>query len=58
MNESMACDLKKLGDKEGMSYWRLDPSGRKPPKRITKRQWERGKNYVTHHRPMKSDAAK
>jgi hypothetical protein len=39
-------------DDRDFSYFRLDPTGKKPPKRITKRQFDRDKNFITFLPPQ------
>lgn len=39
-------------DEKDVSYFQFDPTGQKPPKRITKRQFDRDKNYVAFHPPQ------
>ncbi len=38
-------------EEKAVVYFRLDPTRKKPPKRITKRQFDRGKNFITFHAP-------
>lgn len=30
-----------------VTYWEMDPSGKKPIRQITERQWNRAKTYIT-----------